>query len=129
MRSGRYAKSNTYKTPLPMIVGMEGGGTVAALGEGVEGLKEGDRVAYCLARGSYAPLATVPSWKLVKIPAELPMATATTLMLQGLTAHYLTHSAFPLAPGHSCLVHAGAGGVGQLLIQLAKLRGASARAT
>jgi NADPH2:quinone reductase len=129
MRSGRYAKSNTYQTPLPMIVGMEGGGSVAALGEGVGGLKEGDRVAYCLARGSYAPLATVPSWKLVKIPAELPMATATTLMLQGLTAHYLTHSAFPLAPGKSCLVHAGAGGVGQLLIQLAKLRGATVFAT
>jgi NADPH2:quinone reductase len=129
MRSGRYAKSNTYQTPLPMIVGMEGGGTVAALGEGVQGLKEGDRVAYCLVRGSYATLAAVPSWKLVKIPAELPMAIATTLMLQGLTAHYLTHTAFPLAPGHSCLVHAGAGGVGQLLIQLAKLRGATVLAT
>src|ERR1700704_4363726 len=93
MRSGRYAKSNTYQTPLPMIVGMEGGGTVAALGEGVQGLKAGDRVAYCLVRGSYATFAAVPSWKLVKIPAALPMAIATTLMLQGLTAHYLTHTA------------------------------------
>jgi NADPH2:quinone reductase len=129
MRSGRYAKSNTYKTPLPMIIGMEGGGTVAALGEGVSELKEGDRVAYCIVRGSYAPLASVPAWKLVKIPADLPMAIATTLMLQGLTAHYLTHSAFQLAPGKSCLVHAGAGGVGQLLIQLAKLRGATVLAT
>ena len=64
MRSGRYARSNTYKTPLPMIIGMEGGGTVAALGEGVSELKEGDRVAYCIVRGSYAPLAAVPagSW-------------------------------------------------------------------
>lgn len=129
MRSGRYAKSATYQTPLPMIIGMEGGGTVAALGEGVSGLKQGDRVGYCIVRGSYAPFAAVPAWKLVKIPADLPMAIATTLMLQGLTAHYLTHSAFPLEPGHSCLVHAGAGGVGQLLIQLAKLSGATVLAT
>src|SRR3984893_18926608 len=96
MRSGRYAKSNTYKTPLPMIIGMEGGGTVAALGEDVSGLKEGDRVAYCIVRGSYAPFAAVPTWKLVKIPAEVPMAMATALMLQSLTAHYLTPSAFHL---------------------------------
>lgn len=129
MRSGRYAKSNTYKTPLPMVIGMEGGGTVAALGDGVSGLKEGDRVAYCIVRGSYASFAAVPACKLVKIPAKVPMAIATALMLQGLTAHYLTHSAFQLAPGHSCLVHAGAGGVGQLLIQLAKLRGATVLAT
>lgn len=129
MRSGRYAKSDTYKTPLPMIIGMEGGGIVATLGEGVSGLKPGDRVSYCIVRGSYAPYAAVPAWKLVKIPADLPMAIATTLMLQGLTAHYLTHSAFRLEPGHSCLVHAGAGGVGQLLIQLAKLRGATVLAT
>ena len=129
MRSGRYAKSDTYKTPLPMTIGMEGGGSVAALGEGVTGLKPGDRVAYCIVRGSYAPYAAVPAWKLVKIPADMPMAIATTLMLQGLTAHYLTHSAFRLEPGHSCLVHAGAGGVGQLLIQLAKLRGATVLAT
>src|ERR1700719_2616757 len=84
MRSGRYAKSNTYKTPLPMTIGMEDGGTVAALSEGVSGLKEGDRVAYCIVRGSYATFAAVPAWKLVKIPAEMPMAIATTLMLQGL---------------------------------------------
>ena len=129
MRSGRYAKSDTYKTPLPMTIGMEGGGSVAALGEGVSGLKLGDRVAYCIVRGSYAPYAAVPAWKLVKIPAGLPMAIAASLMLQGLTAHYLTHSAFRLEPGHSCLVHAGAGGVGQLLIQLAKLCGATVFAT
>src|SRR2546430_3797139 len=129
MRSGRYAKSDTYKTPLPMIIGMEGGGTVVALGEGVSGLKKGDRVAYGIVRGSYATFAAVPAWKLVTVPAEVPMAIATALMLQGLTAHYLTHSAFQLAPGDSCLVHAGAGGVGQLLIQLAKLRGATVLAT
>jgi NADPH2:quinone reductase len=129
MRSGRYARSSTYKTPLPMTLGMEGGGVVAALGERVSGLKLGERVAYCLVRGSYAPYAAVPAWKLTKIPDDLPMAIATTLMLQGLTAHYLTHSAFRLEPGCTCLVHAGAGGVGQLLIQLAKLRGATVLAT
>lgn len=129
MRSGAYARSATYKTPLPMTLGMEGGGTVAALGEGVTGLQVGDRVAYCIVRGSYAPYAAVPAWKLVKVPVEVPLPEATALMLQGLTAHYLTHSAYRLEPGSSCLVHAGAGGVGQLLIQLAKLRGATVYAT
>lgn len=129
MRSGKYARSNTYQTPLPMTLGMEGGGTVAALGEGVTGLKVGDRVVYCIVRGSYAAFAAVPAWRLVKVPQEVPLPIATTLMLQGLTAHYLSHSAFALAPGHSCLVHAGAGGVGQLLIQLAKLRGATVLTT
>lgn len=125
MRSGHYARSHTYQTPLPMTIGMEGGGTVVALGEGVTGLKVGDRVAYCIVRGSYAQYAEVPAWKLVKVPDEVPLPVATTLMLQGNTAHYLSHSAFALGPGHICLVHAGAGGVGQLLIQLAKLRGAN----
>ena len=129
MRSGKYARSNTYQTPLPMTIGMEAGGTLAALGEGVTGLKVGDRVAYCIVRGSYAAFVAVPAWRLVKVPQEVPMPIATTLMLQGLTAHYLTHSAFSLASGNSCLVHAGAGGVGQLLIQLAKLRGATVLAT
>lgn len=129
MRSGRYARSNTYQTPLPMTIGMEGGGTVAALGEGVTGLKIGDRVAYCIVRGSYAAFAAVPAWRLVKVPQDVPIPIATSLMLQGLTAHYLTHSAFSLAPGNTCLVHAGAGGVGQLLIQLAKLRGATVLCT
>ena len=125
MRSGHYARSHTYQTPLPMTIGMEGSGTIAALGADVSGFKIGDRVAYCIVRGSYAQYAAVPAWKLVKIPDAVPLPVATTLMLQGNTAHYLSHSAFPLAPGHICLVHAGAGGVGQLLIQLAKLRGAT----
>jgi NADPH:quinone reductase len=129
MRSGHYARSHTYQTPLPMIIGMEGGGTVAAMGEDVTGLKVGDRVAYCIVRGSYAQYAAVPAWKLVKVPDNVPLPVATALMLQGNTAHYLSHSAFALAPGHTCLVHAGAGGVGQLLIQLAKLRGATVIAT
>ena len=129
MRSGQYARSDTYRTPLPMTVGMEGGGTVAALGEGVAGLKVGDRVAYCIVRGSYAQYAAVPAWKLVRVPDDVPLPVATALMLQGLTAHYLSHSVFALGPGHTCVVHAGAGGVGQLLIQLAKLRGATVIAT
>jgi NADPH2:quinone reductase len=107
-----------------MTLGMEGAGTVAALGKGVAGLNIGDRVAYCIVRGSYAPLAVVPAWRLVKLPDSVPTEVATAMMLQGFTAHYLTHSAFRLEPGMTCLIHAGAGGVGQLLIQMAKLRGA-----
>src|SRR4051812_3549811 len=129
MRSGHYARSQTYKTPLPMTIGMEGGGTVAALGANVSDFKAGDRVAYCIVRGSYAEYAAVPAARLVKVPAAVPLDIATALMLQGCTAHYLSHSAFELAPGKNCLVHAAAGGVGQLLTQLAKLRGATVLAT
>lgn len=125
MRSGHYARSHTYQTPLPMTLGMEGGGTVAALGDGVDSVKVGDRVAYCIVRGSYAELAAVPASKLVRVPENVPLPIATALMLQGCTAHYLSHSAFALGSQHTCLVHAGAGGVGQLLIQLAKERGAT----
>jgi NADPH:quinone reductase len=129
MRNGTYSRSQTYRTPLPMTLGMEGGGSVAALGPGGNALRVGDRVAYCLARGSYAEYAVVPEGKLVRVPADVPMPIATALMLQGATAHYLSHSAFQLGPRHVCLVHAGAGGVGQLLIQLAKRSGARVIAT
>ena len=129
MRNGSYNRSQTYRTPLPMTLGMEGGGTVAALGPGTEAFSVGDRVAYCLARGSYAECAVVPEGKLVRVPASIPMPIATALMLQGATAHYLAHSAFKLGAQHVCLVHAGAGGVGQLLIQLAKRSGAHVIAT
>lgn len=129
MRNGSYARSATYKTPLPMVIGMEGAGHVAEVGAGVDDLRPGDPVAYCISRGSYAEYAVVPRLRLVRVPAGVPMDVATTLMLQGCTAHYLSHSAFPLAPGHTCLVHAGAGGVGQLLVQLAKMRGARVIAT
>jgi NADPH2:quinone reductase len=122
MRSGEYARSQTYRTPLPMVVGMEGVGTIAAP---AEGFSVGERVAYCIVRGSYAEYAAVPAWRLVRVPEEIPSTVAVTLMLQGLTAHYLSHSAFPLEKGHTCLVHAAAGGVGQLLVQCAKLRGAT----
>jgi NADPH2:quinone reductase len=125
MRSGEYARSQTYQTPLPMVIGMEGCGTVAELGSGVHDLAPGERVAYCIVRGSYAEYACVPAWKLVKVPHDVPAPVATTLMLQGLTAHYLSHSAFALGAEHTCLVHAAAGGVGQLLVQCAKQRGAT----
>lgn len=124
-RSGQYARSHTYQTPLPMVIGMEGGGAVVALGDGVTHVKIGDRVAYTPVRGSYAQLHAVPAWRLAKIPDAMPMTAAVTLMMQGYTAHYLTHSAFTLGADQICLIHAGAGGVGQLLIQIAKLRGAT----
>jgi NADPH2:quinone reductase len=129
MRNGTYARSHTYRTPLPMVPGMEGAGVVDMAGEGVEGLAPGVRVAWCLARGSYAEYAVVPAWKLVRVPGDIGLDRACALMLQGCTAHYLTHSAFALGPSHACLVHAAAGGVGQLLVQLAKLRGARVVAT
>ena len=114
MRNGSYNRSQTYRTPLPMTLGMEGGGTVAALGADATAVAVGDRIAYCLSRGSYGEYAVVPEGKLVRVPPDMPMPIATALMLQGSTAHYLTHSAFPLGAKHTCLVHAGAGGVGQL---------------
>lgn len=129
MRSGVYARSDTYRTPLPMTIGMEGSGVVEAVGEGVTDWAPGARVAYCLSRGSYAEYAVVPAWRLVPAPETVSFDQAAALMLQGSTAHYLTHSAYPLQPGDVCLVHAGAGGVGQILIQLAKLRGATVIAT
>lgn len=129
MRKGEYRHSATYGSGLPFTLGMEGGGVVEAVGAGVEGVRSGDRVAYCLERGSYAEYAVVPAWKLVRIPEAVPLEAATTLMLQGLTAHYLSHSAFALGPQHVCLFHAGAGGVGQLFIQLARARGARVLAT
>jgi len=129
MRSGNYARSQTYQTPLPMTIGMEGAGTVAQVGAEVQDVAVGDRVAYCIVRGSYAEYAAVPAWRLVKVPGEVPLNIATALMLQGCTAHYLSHSAFALRAGNSCLVHAAAGGVGQLLTQLAKVRGAKVIAT
>jgi NADPH2:quinone reductase len=129
MREGVYARSQTYPTPLPMTLGTEGSGRVAAVGPGVEGLAEGDRVAYCLSPGSYAELAAVPAWRLVRVPDAVALDTAAALMLQGSTAHYLSHSTYPLGSSDACLVHAAAGGVGQLLVQLAKARGATVLAT
>lgn len=129
MRSGLYSNSDTYKTSLPMTIGMEGAGTIEAIGEDVTEWKPGARVAYCLSSGSYSDFAVVPAWKLAPVPDEISFDIAAALMLQGSTAHYLTHSAYRLEQGHICLIHAAAGGVGQLLVQFAKLRGATVIAT
>jgi NADPH2:quinone reductase len=124
-----YFRTGLYKADPPIALGMEGAGVVEAVGPGVTEVVPGDRVAYTLSRGSYAQFAVVPAWQLVKIPDAIDSRTAAAALLQGMTAHYLTHSTFPLGPGHSALVHAAAGGVGLLLVQMAKLRGARVFAT
>ncbi len=124
MRNGIFRKLDTYPNSPPFTLGMEGAGIVEAIGPGVTEFEKGDSVGYCLEVGSYAEFAVVPAWKLVKIPPDIPLDVATTLQLQGMTAHYLTHSLFPLTKEHTCLIHAGAGGMGQLAVQLAKIRGA-----
>ncbi len=129
MRTGVFRKSTTYRNAPPFTPGMEGAGVVEATGPGVDTVKVGDAVTYCLELGSYAEMAVVPAWKLVPVPEDIPMDIATALTLQGSTAHYLTHSLYPLKEGDSCLVHAGAGGLGQLVIQLAKAKGARVLAT
>ena len=128
-RKGVYKKSNTYQNTLPFIPGMEGAGIVEAVGRGVSRVAPGDRVAYCLSLGSYAEFAIVPEMRVVKVPDDIELRVAAAAILQGCTAHYLTHSLFPLGREHVCLVHAGAGGVGQILIQLARLRGSRVLAT
>lgn len=119
-----YHRTGLYPQPLPFTPGMEGAGVVEALGEGVTDLKVGDRVAYAMAIGSYAEYAVVPSWQLVPVPEGLDLKQAAAVMLQGMTAHYLAHSTFKLEPGHTCVIHACGGGVGLLLTQIAKMRGA-----
>jgi NADPH2:quinone reductase len=119
-----YHRTGLYKMPLPAVIGSEGAGTVEAVGEGVEGFKPGDRVAQAMARGSYAEYQLVPANLLVKIPANVEFRDAAAVMLQGTTAHYLTHSTFALKKGHTALVHAAAGGTGRLIVQMAKLLGA-----
>ena len=129
MRTGVFKKSTTYPNTPPFTPGMEGGGTVHTVGAGVDDIRPGDKVAYCLALGGYAEYAVVEAWKLMKVPDTVPLDVATALQLQGMTAHYLTHSLYPLQEGDSCLIHAGAGGLGQLAIQLAKARGATVLVT
>jgi NADPH:quinone reductase len=118
-----YHRSGLYKIPLPAVLGMEGAGTVESLGPNVTGSKVGDHVAWAMSRGSYAEFAAVPAQFLVKVPAALDLRQAAAALLQGMTAHYLTHSTFPIEPGHIALVHAAAGGTGRLLSQMIKLRG------
>lgn len=119
-----YHRIGRYKGALPLTLGQEGGGVVDAVGPNVTEVKPGDRVAYASAQGSYAEYAIVPAWYLVTVPQEVDIPHATAAMEQGLTAHYLTHSTYPVKPGETALVHAASGGVGHLLVQIAKLRGA-----
>jgi NADPH2:quinone reductase len=120
-----YFRTGLYKGPaLPFTLGQEAAGTVTAVGAGVTEVAVGDRVAYTSVQGAYAELAAVPAARLVKLPAGVTTRQGAAIMLQGLTAHYLACSTFSLKEGDVCLVHAAAGGVGQLLCQVAKIRGA-----
>jgi NADPH:quinone reductase len=119
-----YFRKGVYPAPPPIVLGSEGAGTVESVGADVKNVAPGDRVAYAMARGSYAEYAVVPAWQLVRIPASVDFETAAAAMLQGMTAHYLTHSTYPLKPGDSCLIHAAAGGTGRLIVQMAKMLGA-----
>jgi NADPH:quinone reductase len=120
-----YQRSGAYKIPLPSVLGQEGGGTVTAVGPGPGvTIKAGDKVAWTGILGSYAEAIAVPADRLVALPAGVTTKQGAAMMLQGMTAHYLATSTYSLKTGDTCLVHAGAGGVGLLLTQIAKLRGA-----
>ncbi len=119
-----YQRTGLYQSPLPFTLGREAAGTVDAVGPNATEVKVGDRVAYAMEPGAYAEYAVVPAWKLVPVPAKLDSRTAAATMLQGMTAHYLTHSTYPLKQGETALIHAAAGGVGLLLIQIGKRQGA-----
>ena len=119
-----YGRTGLYQLPLPFTLGREAAGAVDAVGPNVAEVKAGDRVAYAMEPGAYAEHAIVPAWKLVPVPDKIDSRSAAATMLQGMTAHYLAHSTYPLKQGETALVHAAAGGVGLLLIQVAKRRGA-----
>jgi len=119
-----YYRTGLYKAQLPITLGVEGGGVVTEVGPNVTEVKVGDRVAYSGVLGAYAQFAAVPAARLVKLPEGLDGKMGAAAMLQGMTAHYLSHATYPLKPGDWCLVHAAAGGVGLLLCQMAKMRGA-----
>jgi len=120
-------RSGINKIPVPAVLGSEGAGTVERSES--SSLKPGDRVAWCMVRGSYAEYAAVPPRMLVRIPENIDFRTAAAAMLQGMTAHYLSHSTFPLKSGHIALIHAAAGGTGRLLVQIATMLGARAIGT
>ena len=124
-----YLREGRYPTPLPFISGQEAAGVVTEVGSEVTTIKPGDRVAYSSVLGSYAEYAAVPANRLVKIPDDLDFEQAAAAMLQGMTAHYLLHSSYPLKKGETALIHAAAGGVGLLLVQMAKKIGARVIAT
>jgi NADPH2:quinone reductase len=119
-----YHRMGWYPLAKPFTLGVEGAGTIDTVGASVTEFKSGDRVAYCMHQGSYAEYATVPARMVVPLPAGVTTQQAAAVMLQGMTAHYLTHSTHPLQQGDVALVHAAAGGTGALVVQMAKLRGA-----
>jgi NADPH2:quinone reductase len=119
-----YFRTGQYKAEYPLTLGLEAGGTVTAVGPGTTDVKVGDKVAYTGVPGAYAEYAVVPAARLVVLPAGLTTKQGAAMMLQGMTAHYLATSTYPLKKGDTCLVHAAAGGVGLLLCQIAKMRGA-----
>ena len=124
-----YFRIGLYKADPPFTPGNEASGTVEAVGPDVTEVAPGDRVAYAMHRGSYADYTIVPARQLVKLPEGVDFNTAAAAMLQGMTAHYLTHSTWPLKSGDKCLIHAAAGGTGRLLVQMAKTRGATVYGT
>lgn len=124
-----YKRTGLYKVPLPATLGEEGAGIVESVGDGVTEVHPGDRVAWASVIGSYAEYAVVPAKRLVPVPADVDTRIAAALMLQGMTAHYLASSTYALQKGDRCLVHAAAGGVGLLLVQIARRRGAYVIAT
>ena len=119
-----YHRTGLYPLDLPLTLGLEGAGIVNAVGAGVSDLAEGDRVAWKSVAGSYAEQVVADEAEVVKIPSNVATKTAAAVMLQGLTAHYLVNSTYPVREGDTCLIHAAAGGVGLLLVQMAKMRGA-----
>jgi NADPH:quinone reductase len=119
-----YHRTGLYKIAPPFTPGMEGAGVVESVGKSVKDVQAGDRVAYAMAIGSYAEKALVPAWQLVKLPNGVDARLGAALMLQGMTAHYLTQTTYPVKSGDSVLVHAAAGGVGLLVVQMAKKKGA-----
>lgn len=124
-----YQRSGFYKLPTPFTPGQEGAGVVETLGAGVNEFRKGDRVAWASVQGSYAEYCLVPADRLVPVPPDVTTKLAAAALLQGMTAHYLARSTWPLKPDDTCLVHAAAGGVGSLLVQVAKLCGARVIAT
>jgi NADPH2:quinone reductase len=124
-----YFRTGLYKADLPFTPGNEGAGVIEAVGPDVTDFQVGDRVAWGMFRGSYAQYVSVPVTALVKLPDSVDFPTAAAAMLQGMTAHYLSHSSYPLKHGDRCLVHAAAGGAGRLLVQMAKMLGATVYGT
>ncbi|MEU6978444.1 MULTISPECIES: quinone oxidoreductase [unclassified Streptomyces] len=120
-----YYRNGTYPAPYPLVPGQEAAGIVTAVGEGVDEVTPGDRVAYATQLGAYAEFTAVPAAKLVSVPETVTLDDAAAVLLQGLAAHYLSHTSHPVAPGETVVVLAAAGGLGQLLVQLAAHRGAT----